>query len=267
MVTFKLKKQNCFRGFTLIELLVVIAIIALLMGVLMPALQSVNKQAKGVACQANLHSWALIWKMYTDDYEGKFLPGTGGEATNVTAHWPNVLYEYYNQEGIRFCPMAKKNSTEGGYNPYMAWGPFTSGTRTDISASYGFNEWLADRQYDSESSSYFRNVNSIKNSSLVPMFMDCLWYDVWVHDVDNPPDYDGATMNLSGSNEIRRVCLNRHSESINVAFADFSARRVDLKELWTLKWSRNFNTRGVWTKAGGATADKWPKWMQAMPEY
>ena len=52
------------RGFTLIELLVVIAIIALLMGILMPALARVKKQAKSAACKMNLHQWAYIWSMY-----------------------------------------------------------------------------------------------------------------------------------------------------------------------------------------------------------
>jgi prepilin-type processing-associated H-X9-DG protein len=66
---------------------------------------------------------------------------------------------------------------------------------------------------------------------------------------------------------MRRVCLNRHSQAINVAFMDWSIRKVDLKELWTLKWHKNFNTHGAWTKAGGATADKWPDWMKGMTEH
>ncbi len=58
------------KGFTLIELLVVIAIIALLMAILLPALQRVNRQTKAAACQANLHHWGLIFSMYTDDNSG-----------------------------------------------------------------------------------------------------------------------------------------------------------------------------------------------------
>jgi len=44
------------QGFTLIELLVVIAVIALLLAILMPALQRIKKQAKTIACQSNLRS-------------------------------------------------------------------------------------------------------------------------------------------------------------------------------------------------------------------
>jgi prepilin-type N-terminal cleavage/methylation domain-containing protein len=57
------------RGFTLIELLMVISIIALLLALLMPALQRVKHQAKAVACQSNLRQWGLCFNMYTDDYD------------------------------------------------------------------------------------------------------------------------------------------------------------------------------------------------------
>ena len=63
------------KAFTLIELLVVIAIIALLMGILMPALSRVKEQANSIACRARLREWGLLFKFYTDDNDGYFNKG------------------------------------------------------------------------------------------------------------------------------------------------------------------------------------------------
>ena len=57
------------RGFTLIELLVVIAIIAVLMGILMPALKKAKELAQGAVCKANLKNFGFAVAMYCDDNE------------------------------------------------------------------------------------------------------------------------------------------------------------------------------------------------------
>jgi len=54
---------------------------------------------------------------------------------------------------------------------------------------------------------------------------------------------------------------------VGMLFADWSARRVGIKELWTLKWHRGFITTGAWTKAGGVKPGDWPVWMRRFKEY
>jgi prepilin-type N-terminal cleavage/methylation domain-containing protein/prepilin-type processing-associated H-X9-DG protein len=70
------------RGFTLIELLVVIAIIALLLALLMPALDHARELARRSVCKANLRDLVLAWIMYADDNDGKIVNGRPGRNRN-----------------------------------------------------------------------------------------------------------------------------------------------------------------------------------------
>ncbi len=63
------------KGFTLVELLVVIAIIALLMGILMPALARVRAIAFRMVCGSNLSGIGKAMLIYANDYEDEFPQG------------------------------------------------------------------------------------------------------------------------------------------------------------------------------------------------
>jgi len=86
------------RGFTLIELLVVIAIIALLMGLLMPALQRVRKQAKGAVCKNNLHQIGVAANLYAEAHD-MFIPRSSEWGGSI-APWFELFMPFLSQTPV-----------------------------------------------------------------------------------------------------------------------------------------------------------------------
>jgi prepilin-type N-terminal cleavage/methylation domain-containing protein len=263
------------RGFTLIELLVVIAIIALLMAILMPALETARQQAMDTMCISNLKQWGVVLSMYVDDYDGYIMGVWGGEQFGVDEHWwPYALKRYYADSGdLRLCPNATSSWFEVPLGAFHAW-DFTQGMGEVPEAtaegyetffgSYGINEFIGDSKVW-EQEYFWRTVN-VKRPGRIPTFTDANFLGHFPRDTDEPPPYSGF-FDPTADN-MSRVCINRHRQAVNSGFLDYSVRKVALKELWTIKWHREFRTDiGPRDDVACGSTGGWPCWMDGFRSF
>jgi len=273
--------MNKQRGFTLIELLVVIAIIALLMAVLMPTLNRAKKQARTVACQAQLKQWGLIWSLYCDENDGKFcvseIKSGSGYLDWKRGTWIVALRpQWETRSDILKCPMAMKRHPSGSewgstFNTYIQGSGGVGNLREEC--SYGANCWIyqplpGQTAIQGRPTKWNWMTPNVKGGNEIPLFADTMWRGGGPYEHGtrgDPPAFDGQW--LGYDREMMHFCINRHNGFINAAFLDWTVRRIGLKELWKMKWHREYNTNGHWTTAGGVRPTDWPEWMRGFKEY
>ncbi len=222
------------KGFTLIELLVVMAIIAMLLAILMPALEVARRRARSLVCRTRLRSLGLCYNLYTVDNDSKF-PQAGWKADTEGTD-------------IYLCPSATLTDKENAINPYKAY---------KKGFSYGLNSWVSDIDTTSTESADFpykdrwtSTVAAGSQSYNVPLMGDSGKAEGMPKDDDWAPKKYGEK-----GDHMTRFVYDRHPRgTVNFVFLDWSTRGVKLKELWRLKWHKSFNA------GSGEPRNGWPVW-------
>jgi prepilin-type N-terminal cleavage/methylation domain-containing protein len=184
---------------------------------------------------------------------------------------------YIKNYNILICPMATSPLPDVPVK-YKAWGggplPLEDmgvlGNRylpynASGVGSYAHNAWCNNSpkevplRFSTIYTKYNWKTTAVAGGSDIPVNIDSFRWACVPRASDDCPKYDGEGGGENGTNEMKRVCLDRHNAAVDVLFMDWSVRRTGLKELWELKWHRNWSNE--LEEAGGMPA--WERWMSS----
>ncbi len=260
------------KGFTLIELLVVVSIIALLVSILLPALNRAREHAKAVKCQAQSKQWATALLAYTSNNEGcipffatYYYQDMPAGAFNI--YWYDALAGYIGSETGYASTNTGSNFQSDNY--FLEIRQCPSG-KTDPDDTDEWNGWIGPNYcWDAKSAPFYYHVYSgasrpsLKSDKLrfhqeLMAFMDVKRYFVYnpfdttincsfVRDADDDGIFD-SLIELNG--KARDYNLGRpkiHSDACNVTLLDGHVERVSYEELWHVEDGvNNYPSHSYW---------------------
>lgn len=238
-------------GFTLIELLVVIAIIAILMGILLPALSRAKDHGRRIICGNHLRSMGLANTLYADDCDGWYVP-VMDRLRGANLYWPGnrffrelvgykprgvTVKETWNAPKEYLCPSDRISTKQSSDTQWNNW----------ISYGYNLTDWYFTDWFGIGYAGH--KTTTVPSPAGEMIFSESNDWWLWWWGANYKDGWD--VLGQDTITPYKKVgtdgpILYRHSEGVNLAFYDGHAEYMKKEKVFS-KEAWDAGTPGMWS--------------------